>query len=73
MRIIYLETLCAICGKDILIGEMVRVPQGYVCACKECVDCMANSYKKCGCEGFYALFGVHRPGCSKALIEREVK
>jgi len=21
----------------------------------------------CGCNGFYQLFGVHRPGCSKAF------
>ena len=27
--------------------------------------CITSETLDCGCSGYYSLFGVHRPGCSK--------
>ena len=27
----------------------------------------ADGLNECGCDGFYQLFGIHRPGCSHAF------
>ena len=34
---------------------------------KQRYDNRYNVVLTCGCEGFYQLFGVHRPGCPEAF------
>ena len=43
----------------------------FLCQCDEVIarHLSSKSSIDCGCNGFYQLFGVHRPGCPHAFDE----